>query len=436
MVVSAEGGFYRLAIENSTLIGETELISPISTIATRPYCSNCGATYNGLLFDNWYFLPGLNGTILGLKSTQFNNLTFTSWKLGDCEPLALGVYNASKILYISCAMNNNTVSLRVIDLVHGGEPGIVAFEMNSSVSSEYNKSCSQNPGIFVEYNSSYHFISFVGRDLLVHKLDGFLVKHIGTYRAQCSSIGEIAVLKNYASLITRCDEYYTQIYIFNLYSAYFRPIFISPYTEQDYNIVVSYSGSYVAIWSSKEIIVSATSSWVFDTISNHNNSIITSLTFVESEGSVLIVYTVANIGVYTYNVTGVFKSIHGTETVSIIPGSKSVCSVDGCLGITSVGSLAVAANIGGGLLFYRFSSTSVTTYGPYADDYNITRVLPNPLSPSHNVTGTHSMLNIQGFVAGFVVSICLMTVGIILNLMLIYSRIRRKKKKLYFETGR
>ena len=397
MVASAKGGFYRLTIENTTLIGETELIPSSSTFVTRPYCSTCGATYNGLLFDNWYFLPGLNGTILGLKSTQFNNLTFTSWKLGDCEPLALGVHNASKTLYISCATNNNTVGLRVVDFGHNGEPGSVAFQMNSSVSNEYTESRSQNPGIFVEYNRSYHFVLSSGNDLLIHKLDGpgFLVtvKHLRTYRAPCSSsISDIAVLKDNASLVTRCGN--GEIYIFNLHSANFTPINSSLSTEPgskiQYEILVSYSGSYVAIWSSKEIAVFATASWGFVTISNPNNSI-TSLTFVESEGSVLIVYTVAGVGVYTYNVTGAL--IHGIETVSImIPGSKSVCSVDGCLGITSVGSLAVAAEISGGLLFYSFSSTSVTIYGPYVTVYNITLVVPSLLSlidgDNSSTTGT------------------------------------------------
>ena len=431
VVVSAEGGFYRLTIENTTLIGETELIPPISTFATRPYCSTCGATYNGLLFDNWYFLPGLNGMILGLKSTQFNNLIFTSWKLGDCEPLALGVHSASKFLYISCATNDNTVSLRVIDFVHGGEPGNITFKINSSVSNEYTESRSQNPGIFVEYNRSYHFVSSVGNDLLIHKLDGFLVKHLGTYRAPCFYfISDIAVLKDTDSLVTRCGRY-TQIYIFNLYSAVYDSVFFAPhdgfptYSEPDYNFLVSYSGSYVALWSSKEINVFTTSSWQsgYSFISNSSRNI-TSLTFVESEGRVLIVYTDADVGVYTW--------------YSLIPGSHSVCSVDGCLGITSVGSLAVAAKISGGLLFYSFSSTSVTTYGPYACDYNITRVVPNLLSLKHNVTGTHSILNIPGLVPGVI--FCQMAImSIVLCLMLINSRIPRERnfiKNVYFGTER
>ena len=479
MVVSAEGGFYRLTIENATLIGETELISPmftpvtrpycsatcgaqpsliggieitspLSTFATRPYCSNCGATYNGLLFDNWYFLPGLNGTILGLKSTRFNNFTFTSWQLGDCEPLALGVHNASNILYISCA-TNNTVSLRVVDLVHGGEPDIVAFEMNSSVSNDYYiKSRSENPGIFVEYNGSYHFVSSSGNDLLVHKLDGSLVKHLRAYRAPCnSSVSDIAVLKYNASLITRCRN--GEIYIFNLHSANFKPINSSLSTEPDSKIpneiLVSHSGSYVAIWSSRDITVFATSSWVFATISDHNNSI-TSLTFVESHGSVLIVYTVADVGVYTYNVTGALTQ--GVETVSVmsIPGSKSVCSIDDCLGITSVGSLAVAANIGGGLLFYSFSSTLVTTYGPYFTDYNITWVVPSLSSRidgyNINTTGTtmttmsppseHPHVDDTIVIIPVLVSVCIIMIISVTAMSLMVSIMFHKKR--YVEVKR
>ena len=432
MVASTEGGFYRLTIENATLIGETELIPPISTFATRPHCSTCGATYNGLLFDNWYFLPGLNGTILGLKSTQFDNLTFTSWKLGDCEPLALGVHNASNILYISCVTNNNTVGLRVVDYVSGGEPVSVAFEINSSVSNEYTKSSSENLEIFVEYNRSYHLVSSVGNDLLIHKLDGLFVKHLGTYSALCSSsmISDIAVLEDNASLVTRCGN--GEIYIFNLHSANFIPINNSLSTEPDsniqYEILVSYSGSYVAILSSKEITVFATSSWVFATISDHNNSI-TSLTFVESEGSVLIVYTVAGVGVYTYNVTGAL--IHGIGTVSImIPGSKSVCSVDGCIGITSVGSLAVAAEISGGLLFYSFSSTSVTTYGPYVTDYNITLVVPSFLSLNNTmVTPSMPIISDVG-VLGIVITVTVLvfTFGVVFAFALICVLVRKKSK--------